>query len=318
MTKTIRVTVVDPTANIKSVALDTTSYKLAVGDKQTITATATYTDRTKGEYADADPYITTGSAYISLSDNVITAKKAGTAKIGFRDEWLAGKTITVTVVGTSGDDGTISSVTLDTPTSVTVTPGNSFTIFATAKYRDGTTKNYTDLEPYIYSGDSDAISIDGAKVTAVRAGTAKIRFKSEYLSATRNTITVTVKGDNAYVTEIKLRKTEITLEVGDTYTVEADSVYYDKKTEAYTGNLGARSSSTTVVSVSGNTLTAKKVGKATISFTNDLISERITVTVVAKPEPKPEPKSEEPKQTEDTKKSENTDSGSESGSTESK
>ena len=318
VTKTIRVTVVDPTANIKSVALDTTSYKLAVGDKQTITATATYTDRTKGEYADADPYITTGSAYISLSDNVITAKKAGTAKIGFRDEWLAGKTITVTVVGTSGDDGTISSVTLDTPTSVTVTPGDSFTIFATAKYRDGTTKNYTDLEPYIYSGDSDAISIDGAKVTAVRAGTAKIRFKSEYLSATRNTITVTVKGDNAYVTEIKLRETEITLEVGDTYTVEADSVYYDKKTEAYTGNLGARSSSTTVVSVSGNTLTAKKVGKATISFTNDLISERITVTVVAKPEPKPEPKSEEPKQTEDTKKSENTDSGSESGSTESK
>lgn len=318
VTKTIRVTVVDPTANIKSVALDTTSYKLAVGDKQTITATATYTDRTKGEYADADPYITTGSAYISLSDNVITAKKAGTAKIGFRDEWLAGKTITVTVVGTSGDDGTISSVTLDTPTSVTVTPGDSFTIFATAKYRDGTTKNYTDLEPYIYSGDSDAISIDGAKVTAVRAGTAKIRFKSEYLSATRNTITVTVKGDNAYVTEIKLRKTEVTLEVGDTYVIEADSVYYDKKTEAYTGELGARSSNTTVVSVSGNTLTAKKVGKATISFTNDLISERITVTVVAKPEPKPEPKSEEPKQTEDTKKSENTDSGSESGSTESK
>ena len=81
--------------------------------------------------------------------------------------------------------------------------------------------------------------------------------------------------------------------MGDTYVIEANSVYYDGKTEKHTGDLGGKTSNSAIVSVDGNTLTAKKAGKATISFSSSLISDKLTVNVVEKAEPTPEPPKEE-------------------------
>ncbi len=280
VTKTIKVTVTDPTEDIKSVKLDTEKMTLAVGDKVSITATITYNDKTTEDYTDFTAKVTSGTKYITLDDDgVITAKAAGTAKITFTDDWLDGEILTVTVVGEEINE--IKSVTLNSAKIKTLNTSNSFTILATAEYQNNHTQSYDeDLKAYVYSGDKDCVVIEGNKVIAVRAGECKIRFKNTYLTSSTNYINVTVKGDG-YIVEVTPSVTKKTIKVGDSFTVEATAEYYDGKTEDYTKDLGMTTTSS-CIEIDGNEITALKAGTATVKFTDShLNSSTITVTVEA-------------------------------------
>lgn len=78
-----------------------TNISLSIGETETLTARATYTDGSNKPFA-IDPYLESGNGVISLIDGNIVALKEGTAVIKFNDTELKKKSVTVTVTKPTG------------------------------------------------------------------------------------------------------------------------------------------------------------------------------------------------------------------------
>jgi len=149
--------VVTVSVNTESITLDKTTLSLAVGETATLTATVKPDDATDKTVA----WSSSDESVASVDNGKVTAIKSGkatiTAKCGGK---VAECAVTVTVP--------VSSITLDKAT-LSLAIGETATLIATVRPDDATDKNVT----WTSSNESVA-NVDNGKVTAVKAGQAKI------------------------------------------------------------------------------------------------------------------------------------------------
>lgn len=86
-------------------------------------------------------------------------------------------------------DAVISTVTVTPSDSVTLEIGESISLSARATYTDHSNFAYTELSPYIESGNG-IISLYGTEIKAVKEGTAVIKYNDSYLKKEKLTVTV--------------------------------------------------------------------------------------------------------------------------------
>ncbi|MBR3933713.1 MAG: S-layer homology domain-containing protein [Clostridia bacterium] len=84
----------------------------------------------------------------------------------------------------------ISKVSVVPSTNTEMTIGETVTLSARATYTDGTNRAYEELSPYDANGNG-VIELKGTKITAVKEGTAVIKYNDSYLK--NETLTIVVK-----------------------------------------------------------------------------------------------------------------------------
>ncbi len=254
-TTQVRVTPVE----VLSVKLSKTKTTLVVDGSETITATvspANATDKTI-------TWTTSDANIVTVKDGTIVGKNVGKAVVSAKcGEKYA--SITVTVNKKPATPVAVTSVILN-KTSENILIGNSVTLTATVKPDNATNKAIT-----WSSSDSSIASVNNGIVTGNKVGTATITATSGNKSASAK---ITVKPIE--VTGIKLNKTSTSIvqESSETVTATITPANATDKTVTWT------SSDTSIATVSNGKITAKKVGKATITAKCGSKSATITVTV---------------------------------------
>ena len=124
------------------------------------------------------------------------------------------------------------------------------------------------------SSDSTIASVSGGKITAKKAGKATITATTS--NGKSASISVTVTENQVLASSVSFDKTALSLKVGESYTLNATVSPGNTTNKALTW----KSSDSTIASVSGGKITAKKAGKATITATtSNGKSASISVTV---------------------------------------
>jgi len=239
------------TAPATAITLSKTEVELKKGAYVTLTATLTPANST-----DSVTWESSDTSVATVSGGKITAVAPGTATITATAGSVSA-TCTVTVIAPA------TAIKLD-KTSATVKEGESITLTATV------TPSYSTDTVTWKSSDTSVATVADGKVTAVAPGKATITATAGSYSAT---CTVTVV---APATAIGLDKTSADLKVGDSVTLTATVTPANS-----TDSVVWKSSSTSVVTVSGGKVTAVGPGTATITATAGSVSATCTVTVTA-------------------------------------
>ena len=241
---TCKVTVKQPATKV---TLSKTSLKVAVGASSTLKATLEPSNVTNKNvtWSTADKSIATVS-----SSGVVKGVKAGKVKI--------------TATSGDGKQTAVCTVTVYTPptsvslnkTSATLKVGTSTTLTPTVKPSTATYKTVKWT-----SSNYDVATVDeNGKVTAKGVGYAEITATTTYGAKTAVCKINVVKA----VTGVTLSKTSLRIEVGDKVTLKATV----KPADATNKIVSWKSSSSSVASVSSSgVVTAKKLGKTTITVT---------------------------------------------------
>lgn len=256
---------------VKEVSLNKSKLSMKVGDTEELKATIT-PDKVD------DPTITWTSedAAIASVDNAgkVTAKKPGTTKIiataasGVSAECEV--TVEKTVIAVTG-------VTLSAST-LSLKEGETGTLTATVEPKDA-----TDTKLTWTSSDQNVATVDAnGKVTALKAGTAKIKVTAASGVSAECTVTVTAAGSGttdpgATVTKLTLNKKSITIGVKEKVSLKATVNPKNAK-------LSWTSSKPKIATVSGKgQVTAKKAGKTVITVKAGNKTAKCTVTVKKAP-----------------------------------
>ena len=235
-----------------SVKLDKTEVVLDIGGTVTLTATTTGSGTLS--------WSSNNTSVATVSNGKVTAKAAGTAKITVS---YGGKTATCTIK--------VNEVKLSvSPTSKTLDIGGTVTL--TATYSGATGK------PTWTSSNTSVATVDSnGKVTAKAAGDAVIT--ATYGGKNAQCV-IKVNAPAAEVT-LKLNKSGIALEVGESYTLTA--------TTTSSGTLTWSSSDTSVATVDSNgKVTAKAAGVSIITASYGGKKAQCIVEVTAPAETEPE------------------------------
>ena len=238
---------------------------LTVGESGKITTTANYSDNTQktvvASYISSNPSVVA----VDASGNMV-AKKAGSVTVTAIYE---GKVATLAVE-------VASVVTLDTIEIITnkteLKVGDSLGLSVVGNYSDGSTKN---ISASMVSSNSDVLSIDESTMTAKKAGSATITALFEGKVATK---AFTVKTTAPVVTlkSITTTASNATIKVGSTATLSTTASYSDGSSKAV---VATYKSSSSCVTVSGSTVTAKSAGTATITASYEGKTATASITV---------------------------------------
>ena len=245
---------------VTSVTLDKKTLKLLVGETATLTVTVKPDDAADKTvtWSSLDPKVAT------VKDGLVTAVKAGIAVI----------------MANAGGKGDMCNVTVEDPlvavtsieldqTTLSLEEGKSATLTATVKPDNATDKTVT-----WSTSDSKVATVENGKVTAVKAGTAKITAKAGDKSATCN---VTVTAAAIAVTSVELDKTTLSLTEGESYTLKA-TVKPDNATDK---TVTWSASDSKIATVENGKVTAVKAGTTKITAKAGDKTATCTVTVTA-------------------------------------
>ena len=233
------------TVPVESITLDLTSITLEEGKTTTIKATVSPNDATDKTVS----WSSSNTAVATVADGKITAVKEGSATITAE---AGGKSATCSVT-VKKQVIAVTSVTLN-KTTLTLEKGQSETLVATVLPNGATDKKIT----WSSSDDSIAKVDQNGKVTAQNGGNATVTAKAGEKSATCS-VTVTVP-----VQSVTLNQSNITLEIGQTFTLTADILPQDATDNTITWT----SSNSSVASVNSNGLiTALAAGTTAITAT---------------------------------------------------
>ncbi len=161
----------------------------------------------------------------------------------------------------------VESVTLD-ETDVTLRVDESMVINATVTPNNAANKTVT-----WESSDTDIVSIENGKVTAIKTGTATITATADGKTATCKVAVV----DKIAVKSFELSQKKLKLKPGDKITLEVTA---KEPWNATIDKISWKSSDSSVVSVKNGEVTAKKTGTATITATVDGIEKTCQIEVV--------------------------------------
>jgi len=232
-----------------SVTLDSSSMSLEVGDTGSLSATvkpSNVTDPTV-EWSSSDSSVATVDSYGN-----VTAVGVGsctiTATCGSKS---ASCSVTVT--------RTLTGITLS-PSSETVTKGDSVSLTATANYNDGSTEDVTSGATWSSSDTSKATVSDGT-VLAFAVGSATITASYGGFS---DTCAITVENP---MTGLSLSSSSETVAKRSSVSLTATATYADGSTADVTSSATWTSSSDDFATVSGGTVTGVQVTTSSVKIT---------------------------------------------------
>ncbi|MGM9551820.1 MAG: leucine-rich repeat protein [Clostridia bacterium] len=159
----------------------TTSIEMTVGETITLSARATYTDKTNKPYTELSPYDANGNGVITLKGTTITAVKEGTAVIKYNDSYLKKESLTITVKNpTEGP-------------SLKVTDYDDITKESTMEIKGRVTDKNGDVD-LTCNGKDVAVKSDGSFAVTVSLviGTNNIQFVAENIYGVETTKSVTI------------------------------------------------------------------------------------------------------------------------------
>ena len=170
-------------------------------------------------------------------------------------------------------------------TSVSLNVGGSTTL-STNYYRvvDGTRDSSSDVTSFAAwtSSNTSVATVSGGKITAKAAGTATITATYNGYKATTN---VTVSNVMGYALE--LSRSTLSVQAESTAAITAYYVTYTNGVETSRTNVTSsatwKTSMSSIVTVSGGTVTGVSAGQAVVTATYRSYSKSCTVTVTAKP-----------------------------------
>lgn len=253
-TATCKVTV---KAAPRSISLNKTSLTLGVGETYNLNSYVS-----SGSASNTRSYTSSDPSVATVPGSIVTAKKIGTTIITVKT--YNGKTATCKVTVKAAPR----SISLN-KTSLTLGVGEKFNLNSSVSTGSAsTTRIYT-------SSNASVATVPNSVVTAKRVGTTTITVKT-YNGKTA-TCKVTVK---AAPRSISLNKTSLTLGVGETYNLDS---YVNSGSASSVRRY--TSSNSSVATVPGSIVTAKKVGTATITV-KTYNGKKATCTVTVKPAPK--------------------------------
>ena len=194
-----KVTVSAKKIDVSAVQLSKTELSLIIGQEFTLTATIVPEDATVRtvEWSTSDADVAT------VEDGKVVAIKEGTATIKAEaDGKTAECAVTVNYIH-------VQSITLDKP-SATLYEGEEFTLNATITPEDAT---YSDIT--WTSNNPETAKVEGGKVVAIKKGTATIKAEADGKSALCQVEVL------SSIAEISLSKSQLSMIIGDTETLEA-------------------------------------------------------------------------------------------------
>jgi len=248
----------DPVIAVTGITLSQTSISLEVGGKVSLTATVSPSDATDKTVT----WTSSNSGVASVSGGVVTAAAEGTATITASAGGKSAKcevNVQPRVVDVTG-------ISLN-KTDLTLNPGGTFQLEATVSPSDATDKTVT-----WNSSDPSVVSVENGLVKAVSAGTATVTATAGGKSAKCE---VNVQPRVVDVTGVSLNKTDLTLNPGETFLLEATVSPSDATDKTVTWT----SSDPSIVSVENGLVKAVSPGYATVTATAGGKSARCEVTV---------------------------------------
>ena len=255
------VTVTDKNVAVQSIALNNTALALAVGESGTLIASVNPSNAT-------DKTVTWSSSNTSVatvSGGRVTAVKAGTATITVT---AGGKTASC-VVTVTNDDVAVQSVALNN-TSIALAVGESGTLTASVNPSNASDK------PITWSSSNTGVAtVNGGKVTAIKAGTATITAS---VSGKTVSCTVTVKDKAVAVESVTMSRADLSLKIGDQTTLSATIL----PSNATSNTIAWSSSDANIVAVNNGQVIAFGSGTATITATAGEKSATCRVVVTEK------------------------------------
>jgi uncharacterized protein YjdB len=281
------VTVTD--AIVVGLQIDPVTQTLAIGQRQTYTATAIYSDGSTVDVTNRTTWTSSNTKVAQITaggggggpggggGGQATALAAGTTTItGTYSGFSATATLTVT-------SAVVTSITV-TPATTTLPVGVKQAYVATAVYSDGTTRDVTNVASWTSSSTTVAQVSDAnpnrGQATTLAAGTTTITAFYSGLSG-KATLTVTT----AKLASLEISPATSSVSVGTTVVLKAYGVYSDGSKIEVTSSATWTSSDTSVATVSSASgtagqATAVKTGTATISATYGGFTGKATLTVL--------------------------------------
>ncbi len=250
----------------EKVALNSTSVSIEKGKTYTLKGTITPSDT-------ADKSLTWTSSdtgVATVKDGVVTAKAVGTTTITVKTVNGKSAKATITVTNPSLD---ITSVSLD-HTTLTVTTGYAKDLIATIN-----PSNTTMSTKLKWSSDNETVATVTERGLVIGRSAGKATITVETVNGKKATCLVTVEDEFIDITSVGLDKEKETIIVGQTLTLTG-KVYPTYTTRDKT--LTWKSSDDKIATVVNGVVTAKAVGKVTITATSiNGKSATATITVVS-------------------------------------
>ncbi len=243
-----------PTVAVTGVSLNKTALSLIEGESESLTATVAPDNATNKVVS----WKSSDESVASVADGKVTAIKAGNATITVTTA-DGSKTATCSVT-VNAKTIPVTGIKLD-KTTLSLVEGESETLKATV-----TPDNATNKEVIWTSSDNEVATVVNGKVTAVKAGKAKIMATVTPLTLIETplaTCEVTVTAKTVAVTGVTLDKPTLSLVEGDSETLTA-TVAPDNATNK---EVSWKSSDDAVAIVADGKVTAAKAGNATITVT---------------------------------------------------
>ena len=259
------VTVVAKTYPVTGVTLDKASVELAEGDELQLVATVTPSNATNKNVT----WSSSDETVAKVVGGKVTALKTGVAKITVTTS-DGGKTAECTVA-VIAKTYPVTGVALD-KTSAELTEGDELVLTATITPSNATNRNVT-----WSSSDETVAKVVGGKVTALKAGSARITVTTEDGGKTASCdVTVKPRVVNVTSVEISSSPANLSMLVGDEFTFAA-KVLPENATDK---SVAWKSSATNVISIDG-TGKAKALapGQAVITVTSTDGGKSASVTV---------------------------------------
>ena len=251
-----------PVIPVSSVKLNQTTGKVKAGSTLKLTATVLPANATNKTLS-----WSSNNTNVAVVDNgKVTGRAVGTAKITVRSN--NGKTATATITVERGYVD-VTGITLN-KSSVSVNVGATTKLVATVLPQSANNRSVT-----WSSSNTSIATVNNGTITGIKAGTATISAKTYNGKVAKSTVTVR----NIEPTSITLNTKTVALAAGSTYKLTATISPSNATIKTITWS----TSNSAVAKVAGGTITAVKVGSATITAkTHNGKSASVAVTVTAK------------------------------------
>ena len=280
-------TLPDDSSNIHAteIYINPDSVTIAIGESTTLVAVMTPADST-----DKVTWSSSNEDIIKVNENgVVTGVKEGIAYIFAEASENIRASASITVKAKQSEQPTqpqtqpqqpkpttpnainVSSIQLNT-TNVSLEIGDTYRLSATIQPSNATNQTIT-----WSSSNANIVAVSGGVITGKNVGTATITARSHNGKTASATITVLTKTPSVIeVTGVKISPSSASIKVGGTITFTASVL----PSNATNKNITWSSSNTNIATVTGGTVTGKKIGKATITAkTHNGIAATATVTV---------------------------------------
>ena len=250
----------DVTVVASTIKVSPTSLNITVGDSATLVGTVT------PDYADKSiTWSSSNTSVATVSNGKVTGVSAGTCTISATNKYNVKTTVSVTVKAKQVI--AVKSVTLD-KSNLSISVDDKVKLNATINPSNATNKTIT-----WSSSNNNVAKVVNGEVTGIAPGYATITAKVDGKSATCGVSVVAKRID---VTSIDLDVTSTILKVGENKTINATV----NPSNASNKKITWTSSNSNIVSVNNGVITARSIGKATVTAAIGGISSTVDVTVI--------------------------------------